>query len=70
MAFEELKASIGMILDEIAKHPEDVHVLQEQLRGMISELEKTGQPVPADLRAFEAGLEEDDAEDLFDNMPI
>lgn len=70
MAFEELKASISMILDEIAKRPEDRHILQEQLREKISELEKTGQPVPTDIRKFEAKLEDDDADDLFDNMPI
>ncbi|MCK8482882.1 hypothetical protein MUY21_02430 [Aliiroseovarius sp. S2029] len=70
MAFEELKASISMILDEIAKRPEDRHVLQEQLREKISELEKTGQPVPEDFRKFEADLEDDDADDLFDNLPV
>ncbi|MCI2394011.1 hypothetical protein [Aliiroseovarius sediminis] len=70
MPFEELKAAISMILDEIAKRPEDRHVLQEQLREKISELEKTGQPVPADFRKFESELEGDDADDLFDNMPV
>ncbi|WP_432448926.1 hypothetical protein [Aliiroseovarius marinus] len=70
MAFEELKAAIGLILDEIAKRPEDRHILQEQLREKISELEKTGQPVPDDIRKFESELEDDDADDLFDNMPI
>ncbi len=70
MAFEELKASISMILDEIAKRPEDRHVLQEQLREKIAELEKTGQPVPEDFRKFEADLESDDADDLFDNLPV
>ena len=69
MAFEELKTAINMILDEIAKRPEDVHVLQEQLREKISELEKMGQPVPDDIRTLKEGLD-DGAEDLFDNMPI
>ncbi|WP_424940475.1 hypothetical protein [Aliiroseovarius sp. S253] len=70
MAFEELKASISMILDEIAKRPEDRHVLQEQLREKIAELDKLGLPVPEDIRNFEEKLEDDDADDLFDNMPI
>ncbi|NDW53509.1 hypothetical protein [Aliiroseovarius sp. PrR006] len=70
MAFEELKASISLILDEIAKRPEDRHVLQEQLREKIAELDKLGLPVPEDIRRFEGELEQDDADDLFDNMPI
>ena len=70
MAFEDLKASIGAILDEIAKRPEDRHVLQEQLREKIAEFEAMGLPVPADIRRFEAELSEDDADDLFDNMPV
>ncbi len=70
MAFEELKASISLILDEIAKRPEDRHVLQEQLREKIAELDKLGLPVPEDIRNFEGKLEDDDADDLFDNMPI
>lgn len=70
MAFEELKASITMILDEIAKRPEDRHILQERLREKIAELDKLGLPVPEDIRRFEGELEQDDADDLFDNMPI
>ncbi|MCK0172217.1 hypothetical protein [Aliiroseovarius sp. S1123] len=70
MAFEELKASISMILDEIAKRPEDRHILQERLREKIAELDKLGLPVPEDIRRFEGELEQDDADDLFDNMPI
>ncbi len=70
MAFEDLKAAIGAILDEIARRPEDRHVLQEQLREKIAELEAMGLPVPADYRRFERELAEDEAEDLFDNMPV
>ncbi|MCP3971620.1 MAG: hypothetical protein GY717_15145 [Rhodobacteraceae bacterium] len=70
MAFEDLKAAIGTILDEIAKRPEDRHVLQEQLREKISELEAMGLPVPEDYKRFEQELSDDDADDLFDNMPV
>ncbi|MCG6902314.1 MAG: hypothetical protein LJE68_06485 [Rhodobacter sp.] len=70
MAFEDIKAAISLIMDEIARRPEDRHVLQEQLREMISALEATGQPVPADLKKFESDLGKDDADDLFDNMPV
>lgn len=70
MAFEDMKAAIGAILDEIAKRPEDRHILQEQLREKISELESLGLPVPADFKRFENELSEDAADDLFDNMPV
>jgi hypothetical protein len=40
------------------------------LREKIAEFRALGLPVPADLRKFEAQLEDDDADDLFDNMPI
>lgn len=70
MAFEELKAAIAALLDEIAERPEDRHILQEQLREKISELEAMGLPVPEDIAQFEAQLSEDDASDLFDNIPL
>jgi len=57
MAFEELKAGIAMLMDEIAKRPEDTHVLQEQLREKISEMKTLGQPVPEDILALELALE-------------
>ncbi len=58
MAFEELKAGITMLMDEIAKRPEDAHVLQEQLREKISELKALGLPVPEDILALELALED------------
>ncbi len=70
MAFETMKAAISALMDEIVARPEDRHVLQEQLREKIAELEAMGMPVPEDFRRFEAELSEDDADDLFDNMPV
>jgi len=70
MAFETMKAAIGAILDEIAKRPEDRHILQEQLREKIAELEAMGLPVPNDIKRLNKELSQDDADDLFDNMPL
>jgi hypothetical protein len=64
MAFEALRASAMMILDEIAKCPDDRHVLQEQLREKIAELRGLGLPVPEDLIRFEAELSEPDAAEV------
>jgi len=59
MAFEQLKAAITMLMDEIAEQPEDVHVLQEQLREKISEMKTLGLPVPDDILALEEALEDE-----------
>jgi len=70
MAFEEIRAAIDALMDEIVARPEDRHVLQEQIRAKIAELRALGLPVPADLKQFEEDLSDDDADDFFDNMPI
>lgn len=70
MAFEDLKAGVALLLQEIEKRPEDRHVLQEELREKISEMRSLGLPVPEDLLKLEDQLEQNDADDMFDNMPI
>ncbi|SLN14264.1 hypothetical protein PSA7680_00308 [Pseudoruegeria aquimaris] len=72
MAFEQLKAAILMLLDEIEKAPEDSHVLQEELREKLSEMKGLGMPLPDDLVKLEEALERDleEGEDPFDNMPV
>ena len=62
MAFEQLKMAITMLMDEIAKRPEDAHVLQEQLREKISEMKTLGLPVPDDILALELALEKPEGE--------
>ncbi len=57
MAFEELKAGIYMILDEIEKSPEDRLELEEQLREKLAELKSLGLPLPEDLVKLEEYLE-------------
>lgn len=70
MAFEQLKAGIALILEEIEKRPEDRHILQEELREKIAELRALGLPVPDDILRLEDELEQDEADDTFDNMPV
>lgn len=70
MAFENLKIAITLLLDEIEKAPDDVHILQEELREKLAEFKALGLPIPEDLAKFELALEDDDAEEVFDNMPI
>jgi len=70
MAFEDIRAAIDVLMDEIIARPEDRHILQEQLRAKIAELKALGLPVPADLAQFEDDLSDDDSDDFFDNMPV
>ncbi len=70
MAFEQLKAGIYLILEEIEKRPEDRHILQEELREKISELRAQGLPVPDDILRLEQELEDDDSDDLYNDMPV
>ncbi len=57
MAFENIKAAIDALMDEIVARPKDLHVLQEQLREKLSELRSLGLPIPDDLQQLEEELE-------------
>jgi len=57
MPFESLKASIALLMEQMANQPEDMHEVQESLREKLSELRALGLPLPADLVALEAKLE-------------
>lgn len=70
MAFEDLKAAIGAILDEIARRPQDRHILQEQLREKIAEVEAMGLEAPDDYKRLEKELSDDDADDLYNDLPV
>ncbi|WP_137930213.1 hypothetical protein [Mesorhizobium comanense] len=63
MAFEELKAQIGLLLEEMVNQPEDAREVQEQLREKLREMRAMGLPLPADLVELEKRLDSDlDAE--------
>jgi hypothetical protein len=56
MAFEELKAQIGLLLGQMNEQPEDLHELYEQIHQELNQLRATGQELPADLLALERRL--------------
>jgi hypothetical protein len=68
--FENLKASIAMILDEISARPTDRHVLQEELREKIAEMRAMGLQVPEDIEALEKALEDPENEDLWRDLTV
>jgi hypothetical protein len=53
MAFEELKAQIGLLVSQINNQPDDVHELYELLHQKLNEMRATGQPLPKDLVELE-----------------
>lgn len=59
MAFEEIKAQISLLLEEMVNQPEDQHEVQEQLREKLREMRAMGLPLPADLVALEKRLDDD-----------
>lgn len=56
MAFEELKAQIGILLGEMNEQPEDLHELYEQVHQELNQLRATGGALPADLVELEQRL--------------
>ena len=59
MAFEEFRARIAMLMDEIAGNPHDAHELQESLREKLAEMQALGLPLPDDLVGLEQYLQQD-----------
>ena len=58
MAFDDIKAQISLLLEEMVNQPEDEHELLEQVREKLNELRALGMPLPDDLVALEKQLEE------------
>jgi hypothetical protein len=57
MAFEDLKAEIALLLNQMENQPEDRHELYLQIRERLSELRAFGMPLPDDLVRLEKKLE-------------
>lgn len=56
MAFEQLKAQIGILLGEINDPPEDLHELYQQVHQELNQMRATGMDLPADLVELEQRL--------------
>jgi hypothetical protein len=57
MAFEQLKAEIAMLVQQMDNEPDDVHELHARIRQKLAELKAMGQPLPDDLAALERRLD-------------
>lgn len=63
MAFDVLKAEIGLLLTRMQNEPEDRHEIYLRLMEKLSELRAFGLPIPDDLARLEASLEAEFAAD-------
>jgi hypothetical protein len=63
MAFEEVKAELGILMTRMQNEPQDRHELYFQLMEKLDELKAYGMPLPEDLVALEKALEAEFAEE-------
>lgn len=59
MAFEEIKAEIGLLFEQMVNQPQDIHEIRETIREKLELLKATGMPVPQDLVELEKRIEQD-----------
>lgn len=57
MAFEDLKAELGLLLTRMQNEPADKHELYLQVMERLNEMKAFGMPLPEDLVAMEKALE-------------
>ena len=57
MAFEDLKAELALLINQMENQPEDRHELYLQIRERLNEMRAYGMPLPEDLVRFEEELE-------------
>jgi hypothetical protein len=63
MAFDDLKAELGILMTQMQNQPEDRHELYLQLMEKLNEIKAFGMPLPQDLVEMEKALEAEFAAD-------
>ena len=59
MAFDALKAELGLLLTQMQNEPKDRHELHLVVMEKLTELKAFGMPLPHDLVQLEASLEQE-----------
>lgn len=57
MAFDDLKAELALLINQMENQPEDRHELYLQICEKLNEMRAYGMPLPEDLVKFEEDLE-------------
>jgi len=60
MAFEQLRAEIEQLVQQMENEPDDIHELHARIRSKLNELKATGMPLPDDLVALEKRLDREE----------
>ncbi len=63
MAFDDLKAELGILMTQMQTQPQDRHELYLQLMEKLNEIKAFGMPLPQDLVEMEKALEAEFAAD-------
>ena len=58
MAFDDIKAELGILMTRMQNEPQDRHELYLQLMEKLNELRAYGMPLPQDLVTLEKALED------------
>ncbi|AAL53060.1 MULTISPECIES: hypothetical protein [Brucella] len=59
MAFEDIKAEIALLFEQMVNQPQDAHEIRETVREKLNELKAAGLPLPEDLVELEKRIEQD-----------
>ncbi|MBN9044929.1 MAG: hypothetical protein J0H18_04585 [Rhizobiales bacterium] len=59
MAFEDIKAEIALLFEQMVNQPQDAHEIRETVREKLNALKAEGLPLPDDLVALEKRIEND-----------
>lgn len=57
MAFDDLKAELALLINQMENQPDDPHELYLQIRERLNEMRAFGMPLPEDLVEFERDME-------------
>jgi hypothetical protein len=68
MDIEDVKAEIGILLNDMQNQPEDRHELYLRLMEKLNEMKAFGMPLPDDLVRLERSLEAEFAADRGDGQ--
>lgn len=64
MAFDDIKAELGLLMTRMQNEPADRHELYLVVMEKLNEMKAYGLPLPEDLLKLEAALEAEFAADL------
>lgn len=59
MAFEDIKAELRLLFEQMVNQPEDAHEIRETLHEKLNVLKANGMPLPEDLVELEKRLTQD-----------